>query len=158
MVPTWLHLGNYYNGASHNFAHSARLDEMRLYSRALASNEVAQLALVTGLEGDVGPRNTPSGDGVLDAVDVTQILRFFEGKDANDLVAGFVRADCAPRNTKGDGVLNTVDLTQLLRYIEGKDPQVSAGGPTDPGVQPRQRRQGARSNTILSNSSPQISP
>ncbi|PAW84588.1 MAG: hypothetical protein B9S33_11330 [Pedosphaera sp. Tous-C6FEB] len=41
---TWSHLGGYHNGTSHNMAHAARQDDVRIYSRALGEAEILSLA------------------------------------------------------------------------------------------------------------------
>ncbi len=43
LLPTWSHLGGFYNGLSHNMAHAARLDDVRIYSRALQAAEISAL-------------------------------------------------------------------------------------------------------------------
>ncbi len=88
-----------------------------------------------GLESDVAARFT--GDGILNATDLTQIGRFIVGLETpNPSFNEFQRADSSPRVTRGDGFLDASDLTQSGRYAIGFEPPVAAAGPTVASVFP----------------------
>jgi hypothetical protein len=58
-----------------------------------------------------------NGDGVVDPLDITRLLRYFSGVDSSDNNFNAANAD-----VNGDGVLDPLDITRLLRYFSGVDP------------------------------------
>ena len=83
-------------------------------------------------DGDAWPR--PAGDGIVNASDWRQIVRYALKLDALPAGAEFQRADCAPRGARGDQRLDLADIVQAQRYAAGLDPLVEAGGPSAPAL------------------------
>ncbi len=81
-------------------------------------------------ESDLAPRPDGTGDGMVNAGDITQVRRFVAGLDLPYLSNEFQRLDSAPLNSQGDGFVNAGDVTQARRYAAGLDTVQAAGGPT----------------------------
>jgi hypothetical protein len=101
-------------------------------------------AAARSFEADVAPRPDGNGNGLVNAGDVTQVMRFSVGLDKPFQSNEFQRADAAPRLAPdnvtpllGNGIVNAGDVTQALRYSVGLDGgTVAAGGPTAPAAVP----------------------
>ena len=91
---------------------------------------IHQITVGAGLEGDVSPR--PEGNGVTTLVDFTQLGRFVMGLDAVTNGPEFMKADCAPRESRGDGQISLADYVQAGRYAVQLDEVGLAGGPAAP--------------------------
>ncbi len=88
--------------------------------------------LAPGVEADVAPRPSGSGDGAVTIADWAQVGRFVAGVDTAAEGSEFQRADCAPKTSLGDGRLTIADWVMAGRYAVGLDAPVAAGGPTAP--------------------------
>lgn len=87
----------------------------------------ATVTLEAGLEGDVSP--SPNGDGLVAVEDWMMVGLMVAGLASPAGDSQFVRADCAPIETRGDGRLGAADWTQTGRYLAGLDAPKLAGGP-----------------------------
>ncbi|MBR6800319.1 MAG: dockerin type I repeat-containing protein [Eubacteriaceae bacterium] len=71
---------------------------------------------ISGVTGDV------DGNGKVNAIDATQILRYANGKASvftNTTEEEFIALVCVS-DINGDGNVNAIDATQILRYANGK--------------------------------------
>ena len=62
------------------------------------------------------------GNGKVNAIDATQILRYANGKASvftNTTEEEFIALVCVS-DINGDGNVNAIDATQILRYANGK--------------------------------------
>jgi N-acetylneuraminic acid mutarotase len=97
-------------------------------SKAGCTDAAMSINILPSYEGDVTPRPTGNGNGIVTVADWVQIGLFIANPGAAKAGSEFQRADCAPLATGGDGQLTMSDWVQAGRFAAALDPIPAAGG------------------------------